>query len=180
MGDITRSWWLLLIRGLASLIFGILALIWPAITLLVLVIFFGAYALVGGVAELIAGFRHGAESRAWLIISGIIGILAGIATFIWPGITSLALLYVVAFWAIFAGVSEIIAGIKLRKAIDNEWMLIVGGILSLIFGILLLIWPAAGLLSLVWLVGIFAILHGIAMIALSFRVKNFTRGVGMP
>ncbi|MFI7129623.1 HdeD family acid-resistance protein [Nonomuraea sp. NPDC050153] len=180
MGDISQSWWLLLIRGLASIIFGLLALIWPGITVLVLVIFFGAYALVGGVAELFAGFRHGAESRAWLIFSGIIGILAGIATFIWPGITSLALLYVVAFWAIFTGVLEIMAGIRLRKTIDNEWMLIIGGILSVIFGILLLIWPAAGLVSLAWLVGVFAILYGIAMVALSFRVKNFTRGVGMP
>ncbi|MEV1168170.1 HdeD family acid-resistance protein [Nonomuraea sp. NPDC049784] len=180
MGDITQSWWLLLLRGLASILFGLLALIWPAITLLVLVIFFGAYALVSGLFELFAGFRHGAKSRAWLIISGIVGILVGIATFFWPGITSLALLFVVAFWAIVTGVLEIVAGIRLRKTIDNEWMLIVGGILSVIFGVLLLIWPVTGLLSLVWLVGIYAILHGIAEIALAFRVKNFTPGVGMP
>ncbi|MCF6470318.1 HdeD family acid-resistance protein [Nonomuraea sp. MG754425] len=174
MGEIARSWWLLLIRGVAAIIFGVLALIWPGITLLVLVIFFGAYALVSGIFALFAGFRHEARSRAWLIISGILGILAGIVAFIWPGITSLALLYVVAFWAIFAGVSEIVAGIQLRKQIENEWMLIVGGVLSVILGVLLLIWPGAGMLSLVWLIGIFAILYGIAMIALSLRVKNFT------
>ncbi|MFI7635626.1 HdeD family acid-resistance protein [Nonomuraea sp. NPDC049400] len=180
MGDIARSWWLLLLRGLAAILFGFLALIWPGITLFVLVIFFGAYALVSGVFELFAGFRHGARSRAWLIISGIIGILIGIATFVWPAITSLALLYLVAFWAIVTGVLEIVAGIQLRKVIDKEWMLIVGGILSAIFGVLLLIWPGAGLLSLVWLVGVFAILHGIAEIALALRVKNFTPGVGIP
>ncbi|MEV0232559.1 HdeD family acid-resistance protein [Nonomuraea sp. NPDC050786] len=180
MGDITRSWWLLLLRGLASILFGFLALVWPAITLFVLVAVFGAYALVSGAFELFAGFRHGATSRAWLIISGIVGILVGIATFIWPGITSLALLFIVAFWAIVTGVLEIVAGIRLRKTIDNEWMLIIGGVLSVIFGVLLLVWPVPGLLSLVWLVGVFAILHGVAEIALAFRVKNFTQRVGMP
>ncbi|MFC5824341.1 HdeD family acid-resistance protein [Nonomuraea insulae] len=180
MGEISRSWWLLLIRGLAAIVFGILALIWPGITLLVLVIFFGVYALISGLFELFAGFRHGERPRAWLIISGIIGILAGIVAFLWPGITSLALLYLVAFWAIFTGVSEIVAGVHLRKVIDNEWMFIVGGILSVIFGVLLLVWPGAGMLSLVWLIGVFAILYGIAMIALSFRVKNFTQGAGTP
>jgi uncharacterized membrane protein HdeD (DUF308 family) len=174
MREIAGSWWLLLVRGIAAVIFGVLALIWPQITLLVLVTFFGAYALVSGVSELFAGFRHGARSRGWLIFSGIIGILAGIVAFVWPGITSLALLYLIAFWAIFTGVSEIVAGIQLRKVIDNEWMFIVAGVLSVIFGILLLIWPGAGMLSLVWLIGIFAILYGLAMIALSIRVKNFT------
>ncbi|UBU11718.1 HdeD family acid-resistance protein [Nonomuraea gerenzanensis] len=180
MGEISRSWWLLLVRGLAAVLFGVLALIWPGITLLVLVIFFGAYALVSGLFALFAGFRHGARSRTWLIVSGIIGILAGIVAFVWPGITSLALLYVVAFWAIFSGVSEIAAGIHLRKLIDDEWMFIVGGALSVIFGVLLLIWPGAGLVSLVWLVGVFAILYGIAMIALSMRVKNFTPRADVP
>ncbi|MEV4169971.1 HdeD family acid-resistance protein [Nonomuraea sp. NPDC049709] len=180
MGEISRSWWLLLIRGLAAVVFGILALIWPKITLLVLVAFFGAYALVSGVFELLAGFRHGARSRTWLIISGILGIVAGIVALVWPGITSLALLYLVAFWAVVTGVSEIVAGVQLRKVIDNEWMFIVGGALSVIFGILLLVWPGAGLLSLVWLIGVFAILYGIAMIALSLRVKNFTPGAEVP
>ncbi|MEV0615276.1 HdeD family acid-resistance protein [Nonomuraea sp. NPDC050404] len=180
MGEISRSWWLLLVRGLLAIVFGVLALIWPGITLLALVFFFGAYAFVSGLFALFAGFRHGARSRTWLIVSGIIGILAGIVTVVWPGITSLALLYLVAFWAIFTGVAEIVAGIQLRKDIENEWMFIVGGILSVIFGVLLLLWPGAGMLSLVWLIGGFAVLYGIAMVALSLRVKNFTTGAGMP
>ncbi|GAA3106714.1 hypothetical protein GCM10020001_025750 [Nonomuraea salmonea] len=98
----------------------------------------------------------------------------------WPGITSIALLFVVAVWAIVSGVSEIVAGIQLRKRIDNEWLLILGGALSVIFGVLLLAWPGAGLLSLAWLIGIFAVLYGIAMIALAFRVKNFTSGAPVP
>ncbi|TDC98629.1 HdeD family acid-resistance protein [Nonomuraea deserti] len=180
MGEIASSWWMLLVRGLAAIIFGFLALIWPGITLIVLVTFFAAYALVSGVFALLSGFRHGARSRAWLIISGIVGILAGIVAFAWPGITSIALLYVVAFWAIVSGVAEVVAGIQLRKDIDNEWMLIVGGILSVIFGVLLLIWPGAGLLSLVWLIGAFAILYGISEIALALRVKNFTSSPRVP
>ncbi|WP_326636154.1 HdeD family acid-resistance protein [Nonomuraea fuscirosea] len=180
MGDISRSWWLLLIRGLAAIVFGILAFSWPGLTLLVLVVFFGVYAIVSGASELFAGFRHGARSRAWLIISGILGILAGIVAFVWPGLTAVALLYIIAFWAIFSGIAEIVAGVQLRKVIDNEWMFIVGGVLSVIFGVLLLIWPGAGLLGLAWLIGVFAILYGIAMIALSLRVKNFTSRAGIP
>ncbi|MER6947315.1 HdeD family acid-resistance protein [Nonomuraea sp. NPDC000554] len=172
MGEIARTWWLILVRGILALIFGVLALVWPGLTLLALVILFGAYALVSGIFALFAAFKHGVKSRAWLILSGILGIVAGILAFVWPGITSLALLYVVAFWALFSGVSEVIAGIALREMITNEWTLIVGGILSVIFGILLIIWPGAGLLTLVWLLGIFAILYGIAMVVLSFRVKK--------
>ena len=180
MVDIARSWWLILVRGLAAVVFGILALAWPGLTLLVLVVFFGAYALVSGVSELFAGFRHGAQSRAWLIISGILSILAGVIALAWPGITSLALLFVIGVWAIVSGVSEIVAGIHLRKQIDNEWLLIVGGALSVIFGVLLLAQPGPGLLSLAWLIGVFAVLYGISMIALAFRVKNFTSGARVP
>ncbi|MFI6498821.1 HdeD family acid-resistance protein [Nonomuraea typhae] len=172
MEQIARTWWLILIRGICAIIFGILALVWPGITLYVLVIFFGAYAIVSGLFSLFAAFGHNVQSRAWLIISGIIGILAGIVAFAWPGITALALLYVIAFWAIFTGVAEIVAGVALRKDIDNEWMLILGGILSVIFGILLIIWPATGMLTLTWLLGIFAIIYGIAMVVLSFNVKK--------
>jgi uncharacterized membrane protein HdeD (DUF308 family) len=172
--EFTRMWWLVLIRGIAAVIFGILALVWPGLTLYVLVIFFGAYAIVSGIASLMAGFRHDARSRGWLIASGVLGVLAGIVAFVWPGITSLALLWVVAFWAIFSGVSEIVAGVQMRKVIDNEWMLIVGGVLSVIFGVLLIVWPGAGLITLAWLIGVFAILYGIAMAALSFRVKNLS------
>lgn len=172
--EITRMWWLVLVRGIAAVVFGILALVWPGLTVIVLVIFFGAYAIVSGIASLTAGFRHGARSRGWLIGSGVLGILAGIVAFVWPGITSLALLWVVAFWAVFSGVSEIVAGVHMRKVIDNEWILIVGGILSVVFGILLIVWPGAGLITLAWLIGVFAILYGIAMAALSFRVKNLS------
>ncbi|TDD38222.1 HdeD family acid-resistance protein [Nonomuraea terrae] len=180
MVDVSRSWWLLLLRGLAAVVFGFLALLWPGITVLALVAFFGAYALVSGIFALFAGFRHATRSRAWLIVTGVIGILAGIVALVWPGITSLALLYVVAVWAVFSGVAEIAAGIHLRKVIHNEWAFIVAGALSVLVGVLLIIWPGAGLVSLAWLVGVFAILYGIAMIALALRVKNFSNRVDVP
>lgn len=170
--QLARTWWMPLVRGIAAVIFGILALIWPGITLLVLVIFFGAYAIVDGIVAIYSAYRHEVRSRAWAVALGVIGILAGLAAFIWPGITSLVLLYLIALWAIFTGIAEIADGVQLRKIISNEWMLILGGVLSVIFGVLLLLWPAAGLLSLVWLVGIFALLYGITLIALSFRLKK--------
>ncbi|WP_327090092.1 HdeD family acid-resistance protein [Nonomuraea sp. NBC_01738] len=172
MQEIARTWWLVLIRGICAIIFGILALFWPGITVYVLVIFFAAYAIVGGSFSLFAAFGHNVQSRAWLIISGIIGILAGIVAFVWPGITAVALLYIIAIWAIFTGIAEIVAGIAVRKQIDNEWIIIVAGVISVIFGFLLLIWPASGMLALTWLLGIFALIYGIAMIVLSFRVKK--------
>jgi uncharacterized membrane protein HdeD (DUF308 family) len=172
MEQLARTWWLVLVRGILAVIFGVLALNWPGLTVLVLVTVFGAYAIVSGAFSLVAGFRHDAQHRIWLIVSGIIGILAGVVTFAWPGITALTLLYVVAFWAIFSGVSEIVGGVQMRKTIDNEWMLIVGGALSVIFGVLLLVWPGAGLLTLGWLIGAFAILYGLAMVMLSLRVKK--------
>ncbi|MBB3731174.1 HdeD family acid-resistance protein [Nonomuraea dietziae] len=172
MEQLASTWWLILIRGICAVIFGILAIVWPGITLWVLVIFFGAYAIVSGIFSLGAAFRHDSGSKAWLIISGVLGILAGIVAFVWPGITTLALLYVIAFWAIFTGVAEIFAGIRLRKTIDNEWMLIIGGLLSVVFGILLLTWPASGALALTWLIGVFAVIYGIAIIVLSGKVKN--------
>lgn len=172
MDQLAGAWWLVLVRGICAIIFGILVLVWPVPALLTLVIFFGAYAMVNGIFTLVSAFRHDAESKGWLITSGIIGILAGLVAFVWPGKTSLVLLFIIAFWAIFTGIAEIAGGIRLRKVIDNEWMLIVGGVLSVIFGFLLLIWPGAGALTLTWLIGLFALMYGIAMVFLSFRVKK--------
>ncbi|MDA0636482.1 HdeD family acid-resistance protein [Nonomuraea sp. MCN248] len=172
MEHLARTWWLPLIRGIAAIIFGVLAVIWPGITLLVLVTFFGAYAIVNGVFAIFTALRHEVRSRIWAIVVGVLSILAGFVAFAWPGITSLALLYVIAIWAIFSGLAEIVDGIQLRKIIDREWTLILGGVLSVVFGVLLLIWPAAGMLSLVWLIGLFAILYGITLITLAFRLKK--------
>ena len=157
MLELSRSWWILAVRGAAAVIFGLLALIWPQITLLALVLVFGAYALVDGVFALVAAARGrqlAGGSRGWLVLEGLLGIGAGIGAgivaLLWPGITALALLWVIAFWAVLTGVLEIIAAVRLRRVLDNEWLLVVAGTLSIIFGLILMIWPGSGAIGLVW------------------------------
>ena len=154
---------------------GLLAFIWPGITLFVLVIFWGAYMFVDGVFAIVAAVRAaGQEARWWLLlVEGILGVLVGIVTFIWPGLTALALLYLVAAWAIVTGILEIVGAIRLRREIEGEWALILAGVLSVIFGVLLAVIPApAGLLSLTWLIGVYAIAFGVIMLILAFRLRS--------
>jgi uncharacterized membrane protein HdeD (DUF308 family) len=171
---LARNWWALALRGLVAVIFGLLTIFVPGITLVTLVLLFGAYALVDGVFNVIAVFRT--PSHHWaLLIEGVIGILAGILTFAWPAITALALLYVIAFWAIFTGVLEIVAGIRLRKAITNEWLLVLMGALSLLFGIFIVFAPGAGALAIVLWIGAYALIFGVFMIGLAFRLRGHHR-----
>jgi uncharacterized membrane protein HdeD (DUF308 family) len=170
------NWWLLLLRGVASIIFGVLAFIWPGLTLVALILLWGAYAIVdGGIALWAAISGRGAvvASRWWLAIVGIVGLLAGLVAFASPGLTALVLLMFIAGWAIVIGVMEIWGAIQLRKEIEGEWWLILSGLLSIAFGVLLFARPGSGALALVWIIGTFAILHGCTLIALAFRLKQF-------
>jgi uncharacterized membrane protein HdeD (DUF308 family) len=170
---LARNWWMLLLRGIAAILFGVLAFVWPGVTLATLVLFWGAYVLVDGVLSLISAIRGGgAGSRWWLALVGLAGIAAGIITFAYPGLTSLVLLFVIAFWAIVAGVFEIVGAVKLRNEIENEWMLILAGALSVIFGVIMLMQPAAGALALVWLIAGYAIAFGILNVIFAFRVRR--------
>lgn len=173
----TGSWWALLLRGIAAIVFGVLAFVWPGITLTALVFLWGAYALVDGVFSTIAGVRsHGESTRWWvLLIEGILGIAAGVIAFLIPGITALILLLLIAAWAIVTGVFEIAAAIQMRKYIRGEWLLILAGIASIIFGVLLFINPSAGALAVVWLIGAYAIVFGILLVALSLRLHGLVR-----
>jgi uncharacterized membrane protein HdeD (DUF308 family) len=168
---LATNWWALALRGLVAVLFGLLTFILPGITLVTLVLLFGAYALVDGIFNLIAFFR--VASHHWaLLIEGVIGIIAGILTFAWPGITAVVLLYLIAFWAIFTGVFEIVAGIRLRKAIANEWLLILMGVLSLLFGVFILFAPGAGALAIVLWIGAYALVFGVFLLALAFRLRG--------
>ena len=170
------NWWALLIRGIAAVLFGLAALLWPGLTLYVLIIFFGAYALMDGVFAIVAGIRGTAGGRRWLLLAeGILGVLAGLLAFFYPGMTAFVLLYVIAFWAIFTGILEIAMAISLRREIENEWLMGLSGVLSVLFGVILAVLPGVGLLSLVWLIGIYAIAFGVAQIALGFRVRSHRR-----
>lgn len=175
-----KNWWLVALRGLLALIFGVLALAWPGITLLVLVIFFGAYSLVDGVTGVIRGIRaRKCMPRWWLVLlNGLLGIAVGIIAFVWLGITALALLILIGAWAIALGVIEIWAGIEGRKVISDHWWLIISGVLGVVFGILLLALPVAGALAIVWLIGVFAILEGVLFIWTGFKLRSAIRQGG--
>ena len=166
------NWWALLLRGIAAVLFGLVALFWPGITLYVLIIFFGAYALVDGIFAIVAGVR-GVGGRRWLLMAvGVLGVLAGLIAFFYPNITALVLLYVIAFWAILTGILEVVMAISLRSEIENEWLMGLSGVLSVVFGVLLAALPRVGLLSLVWLIGIYALIFGVALIVLSLRLRG--------
>ena len=178
---LSRNWWALALRGLAAIVFGILAFTWPGITLWALILLFGAYMLVDGVFAIVAAVRAaGNEARWWLLlVEGILGVLAGIVAFVWPGLTALALLYFVAAWVIVTGIFEIVGAIRLRREIEGEWALILSGALSVLFGVLLAVIPApAGILSLLWLIGAYAVAFGLLLIILAFRVRNQPRSEG--
>jgi uncharacterized membrane protein HdeD (DUF308 family) len=172
MSELVRYWWTVSLRGLFAVLFGLMAFIWPGLTLATLVILFGAYSFVDGVFALFAAVQH--RDRFWaLLIEGIAGIAAGIVTLFMPGITAIALLYVIAAWAIVTGVFEIIAAVRLRKVLQGEALLILSGIASIVFGGLLLFRPGAGALAMAWIIGSYALVFGVLLIALGFRLRSF-------
>ncbi len=167
-------WWILGIRGLLAVLFGLAAIVWPRLTLLVLVLLFGAYALVDGVIAVVVSLQVRRVFTRWwvLLLEGLVGIIAGLLTFLWPGITALALLYVIAAWAIVTGVFEIAAAFSGRAPAGQEWALALAGVLSVLLGVLLAILPGVGLLSLVWLIGVYAIVFGILLLIRAFQLRS--------
>jgi uncharacterized membrane protein HdeD (DUF308 family) len=172
---VARNWWVLLIRGIAAIIFGLLALLWPGATILAIGILFGAYALIDGVFAIYATIRAAEQHqpRLWpLLIEGIVGILIAAITFYDVGITLFALYLTIAAWAFITGILEIVAAFQLREHISNEFWLILGGLASIAFGVLMLWRPLAGALAIIWLIGAYAIVFGIMMIAFSLRLRS--------
>ncbi|WP_069805529.1 HdeD family acid-resistance protein [Thermogemmatispora onikobensis] len=169
-----HSWWILAIRGVAAILFGIAALLWPHLTLLVLIYLFGAYALVDGLVAVAVAFQERNVVGHWwiLLIEGLAGILAGLLAFFWPGITALVLLGLVAAWAILTGVIEVAAALSFRRAFGLEWTLILAGAVSILLGIALALSPAAGLLALVWLIGLYAIVFGVLQLIRAFQFRS--------
>ena len=175
LGNLARAWHWVVLRGVFAVLFGIFAFLWPGITLAVLVLVWGAYAIADGVMALIAAVTMHEEGKpmASLIIVGILGIAAGIVTFLWPGMTALVLLLFIASWAVLMGVFQIAAAVRLRKHIEHEWLLALSGVVSILFGVrLMFLQPVVGALAVVWLIGGFAIVFGILLIALGFRLKG--------
>jgi uncharacterized membrane protein HdeD (DUF308 family) len=172
------NWWTFVLRGVLAVLFGILALILPGMALLTLVFLFGFYALADGVISIVAAFRRtDTRQQPWwaLLIGGVISIIAGLLAFFIPGITALALLYIIAAWALVTGVIEIIASVRLRKQIEGEWLLALTGVLSIIFGVLLAVFPGSGALALVLFIGAYAIVIGVLLIVLGFKLRKWIR-----
>ncbi len=167
-----RNWWTLLIRGIVAVIFALMAFFWPLTTLSVLVLLWGAFAIVDGVFAIVAGAR----TRWWsVLLFGVLGVLAGLVALLLPGITALVLLIVIGAWAIARGIFEIVAAIRLRRELTGEWILVVSGIVSIALGSLMVLFPGAGALALVWLIGLQALVAGMLMLALAFRLRQLTR-----
>jgi uncharacterized membrane protein HdeD (DUF308 family) len=170
---IARNWWLFVLRGVLAILFGIAAFIWPGITLGAVILIYGIFALADGILALY-GLISGRRYAVWWaqLLQGLLGVAAGLIALVWPGLTALALLWVIAFWAILTGVLQITTAVRLRNEITNEWYLILGGLLSVALGIAFVFWPGAGILSLIWLLGIYAILFGVLGIAFGLRLRN--------
>lgn len=171
--SLARYWWLFLVRGIVAIIFGVLAFMWPGITLLTLVWIWGAFAVVDGVIAIVQAIMGGGMgSRWWLVLVGLAGIAAGVVAFEAPLLTAVVLLFFFAGWAIAIGVFQIVGAIQLRKQIDNEWTLILSGIVSVLFGILLIAVPGAGLIGFIWVIAAYAIVFGVLLIGFAFRLKK--------
>jgi uncharacterized membrane protein HdeD (DUF308 family) len=177
---LSRYWWLTALRGVLWVGFGVFAFVQPVVSLVTLTLLFGAVVLVDGSIALIAGLAGGKEQedRWLLVLAGVVGVAVGILTFMHPAMTGLVLLFYVALWAIATGLLEIFGAIRLRKEIRGELWLILAGILSVVFGVLILARPGTGALALLWVIASYAIVLGVALIALAFRARSFGRVVG--
>jgi uncharacterized membrane protein HdeD (DUF308 family) len=182
LAHLARNWWVFVFRGVVAILFGVLAFMRPSITLEVMVLLFAFWALFDGILALIGSVGAAEAHEPWwpLVLMGLLGIAAGVLTLKWPGITALALLLVIAYWSIFRGILEIIAAVRLRDLIQGEGWLIVGGLASIAFGVLLVIYPGSGLLAVIWLVGIYAVIFGISQLMLGFRLKGLAGELPAP
>lgn len=174
--SLSQNWWLLVLRGVLGILFGLAAFVWPGITLLTLIVMFGVYAIVDGAVAVGTGLSRTKDSPRWwtFLVEGLLSIGAGVVALLWPGLTTLVLIYMIASWAIFTGILEIVAAIRLRNEITNEWMLALGGLISVALGLLLFFQPAAGSLAIVWIIAAYALIFGILLVILGFRLRNWS------
>jgi uncharacterized membrane protein HdeD (DUF308 family) len=173
---LVRNWWLVVLRGIFAILFGVIAWTQPAVTLGALVLLWAIYAFADGVLAFWAAFSGATGRPAWvLILEGLVGIGAGTVAVLFPGITAVFLLYLIAAWALFTGVLEIVAAIRLRKEIEGEFWLILAGLASVVFSLVLFARPGVGALAVVWIIGTYAIMFGVLLVALGFRLKSRKR-----
>lgn len=171
---IVKNWWLHVLRGILAILFGIVAIIWPGITLHVLVLLFGIYLILEGILALSAAFVRRKQSTYWwlLLIEGFMSLGVGFFALVWPSLTAVVLLVFIAVWAILTGIVEIMAAVQLRKVIRGEWTLGLAGFISILIGIFLIAKPLAGVVAVVWIIGLYAILFGVLLTFLGFKVRK--------
>jgi uncharacterized membrane protein HdeD (DUF308 family) len=171
---LARNWGAIAVRGVVAILFGLLTLVVPGLTLTALVLLFGAYALVDGIFSIVAAIRRRpGDPPGWaLLLEGIVGIAAGLVTFLLPGLTAVTLVYVIAAWAIVTGVLELVAAFRLRRQVTGEWRLVLSGVLSIVFGVLVMMAPRAGALAMTLWIGAYAIVFGALLLALAFRLRR--------
>jgi uncharacterized membrane protein HdeD (DUF308 family) len=179
---LARHWWSLAIRGLLAVIFGVLAFIVPGAAIAGLTIAFGAYAFVAGAFAMAFAIRAARADERWgaILFEGMVGVIAGILTFLMPAMAALVFVTIIAAWSILTGAAQIVAAIRLRKSIRNEWILALAGIASIAFGVILFIAPVAGAIVLAWWIGAYAFLFGILQIVLAFKVRSWGRAERIP
>jgi uncharacterized membrane protein HdeD (DUF308 family) len=177
---LARNWWLLALRGVLGILFGIVAFVWPGATQAALILVFGANVFVDGIFAVAAGIGMRKQIDRWwlLVLEGAAGIILGVLTFSSPDTTALVLLLFIAAWSIFTGIFEIATAVRIRTMIANKWLLIISGVVSIVFGILLIVQPGAGAVSIVWLLGAYALLFGILTLMLSFRLRGLRDTIG--
>ena len=173
VGILAHNWWALLLRGIAAILLGIIFFVTPGLALEVLILFFAAYLLVDGIFAIVAGMRapERHERRGVIVLEGILDIAAGIVIVLWPALSLLAFIYLAAFWAIVSGGAMLAAAFRLRRE-DGEWLLLLGGALSILWGVLVALFPIAGVLVWAWWIGAYALLFGVVMVVLAFRLKQ--------
>lgn len=174
---LARHWWVLLLRGIMAVLFGVLAWMMPSLSLMALIILFGAYALADGILGVWTAFTGRKEQEHWwvLLLWGLVSMGIGILTFAAPGVTTIILVFYIAIWAIATGVLQVVAAIRLRKEITGEWLLILAGAASIIFGVALVAQPALGALALLWLIATYAVIFGALLVILAFKARGFGR-----
>ena len=175
MTSLTRNWWLVVVRGVLAILFGLTAVFWPGLTFLVLILMFGIYAMVDGVFAMLTGVVSSRYSPRWwvFLLEGVVGFAAGLVAILRPGLAAFVLIAVIASWAILTGILEIAAAIRLRREISNEWMLAFAGFVSIVLGVLLFFQPAAGGLVITLMIGLYALIFGIVLVILGFRLRKW-------
>jgi uncharacterized membrane protein HdeD (DUF308 family) len=170
---LARNWWAVALRGLFALIFGIIALVMPGVTLVTLVLLFGIYMLADGVFAIVGGIRAARQHGRWwpFLLEGVVDILAGLIALFWPGIALVALLYLIGAWAVLTGVLMLSAGFSSR-APAGHWLLVLNGVLSVLLGLFVIFWPIAGAVALAWWIGAYAIIFGVVLLIFAFRLRS--------